>query len=173
MAILLNPNGRPEPSPEIQRRLRAVHSGLGIRYVDGMHQWAVTKQWEDDDRRWEHVQSGGINPKDTYDIVGYLPPDCKPDEAPAFIERRMRTHTRDHIRNVFERLDRFNTGVTDDVVDQAIGEVLDEVDPSKSVDGVEIAVGVTEDVKPVAAPKKKVEKKKATRKKKTSKYLSD
>jgi hypothetical protein len=29
--ILVNPAGIPEPSPEIQRRLREVHSGLKLR----------------------------------------------------------------------------------------------------------------------------------------------
>lgn len=161
MSLLLNHRGLPEPSPEIQRRLKEVHSGLSLKFVESIQKWAVMKEWEKDDRRWEIVQSGGINPADARDTVGYLPIDCNPDDAPAYIEPKMRTHNNASIRGLVERMDVYNGKSLDSQVDKLIGEVMDGGDPSK--DKTEVKVSVTVD-----KPAKKVAKKKVTKK---SKYL--
>lgn len=127
MALILNSAGKPEPSPEISRRLRAVHAGLHLRfmeYADG--NWAVCMNWQPDDRRWEMVQRNELDPSSTYDIIGYLPLACSPDEAPAYLERSMRTYPRNDIKNMADKVIEYNeTQPVNEALEQALEEVLE------------------------------------------------
>ena len=130
--VVLNHRGTPEPSSEIQRRLRAVHPRLSLRYVDAFHEhWAICMGWEDSDPRWQHVQSQDIDPLRSMDIVGYLPMRCTLDEAPAYLERSLRQFPRQDVQRVADHLMHFNeTAPLNAAVEQAIAEVLDSPDPS-------------------------------------------
>ena len=129
--ILVNPAGIPEPSPEIQRRLREVHSGLKLRLMDTeVPTWAVCMAWSPEDRRWAWVQTEQYDPKMAYDIIGYLPLGCSPDGAPSYLERMMRTYPREDVQRMTESLARYNTSVLASAADVAIGEVLDSANPS-------------------------------------------
>lgn len=129
--ILVNPAGIPEPSPEIQRRLRAVHGGLTLRLMDtGVPTWSVCMEWQPDDRRWEWVQNESYDARSAYDIIGYLPLGCSVDEAPAYLSRMVRAFPRDDIQRLSDSVSNYNTGVVNTAVEDAIGEVLDSADPS-------------------------------------------
>ena len=129
--ILVNPAGIPEPSPEIQRRLRAVHGGLKLRLVDtGIPTWAVCMEWQGDDRRWEWVQTESYDPRKAHDIIGYLPLECSPEEAPAYLSRMLRTYPSEDIQRLSDSVSNYNTGVVNTAVDEAIGDMLDSADPS-------------------------------------------
>lgn len=125
--VLLNSTGKPEPSPEIARRLRAIHAGLHLRYLDhtGQH-WAICLTWPPEDRRWEWVQSGDNSPEQAYDIIGYLPLLCGPDEAPSYLERTFRQYPKDEVRRMADAVLRWNTEQPiAQAAEAALAEVLD------------------------------------------------
>ncbi len=129
--ILVNPAGIPEPSPEIQRRLREVHGGLKLRLMDmDPPTWSVCMEWQPDDRRWEWVQTESYDPKMAYDIIGYLPLGCSPDEAPSYLSKMIRTFPREDIQRLSDSVSNYNTGVVNSAVEEAIGDMLDSSDPS-------------------------------------------
>jgi len=129
--ILVNPAGIPEPSPEIQRRLREVHGGLKLRLIDtGVPTWSVCMEWQPDDRRWEWCQTEQYDRKMAYDIIGYLPLGCSPDEAPSYLEKMMRTFPREDIQRLSDSVSNYNTGVVNSAVEEAIGDMLDSANPS-------------------------------------------
>ena len=129
--ILVNPAGIPEPSPEIQRRLRAVHGGLTLRLIDtGVPTWSVCMEWQPDDRRWEWVQKESYDARMAYDITGYLPLGCSVDEAPAHLSKMFREFPRDDIQRLLNSVENYNTGVVSTAVEAAIGDMLDSADPS-------------------------------------------
>ena len=130
--VVLNHRGTPEPSSEIQRRLRAVHPRLSLRYVDAFTEhWAVCMGWEESDPRWKHIQSQEIDPLRSVDIVGYLPMTCSIDEAPAYLERSLRQFPREDVQRVADHVMAFNEQAPlAQAVEEAIAEVLDSPDPS-------------------------------------------
>lgn len=130
--VLLNAVGRPEPSPEVSRRLKAIHAGLHLRFVSSYQgeNWAVCMAWQPDDQRWEYVQSGASSPDDAYDIIGYLPMLCGPDEAGAYLERMFRTFPREDVQRMSDAMSNWNTGQINEALESTIGEVLDRADPS-------------------------------------------
>ena len=133
MAILFNAQGRPEPSPEVTRRLLAIDPGLFLRFIDHVGAfWAVCWAWPKTDRRWEGVREGSIDPAKAFDIVGYLPMDCPVDSAPAYLERMLRTFPKEEVQRMADSIEAFNSSgsALSALVDQAIGEVLDHPDPT-------------------------------------------
>ena len=129
--ILVNPAGIPEPSSEIQRRLREVHGGLKLRLIDtGVPTWGVCMEWQPDDRRWEWVQNESYDVRMAYDIIGYLPLGCSIDEAPAYLSKMVRAFPREDIQRLSNSVENYNTGVVRTAVEAAIGDVLDSANPS-------------------------------------------
>ena len=128
MAVLLNSTGQPEPPTHVVKRLRALHAGLHLRFMEhtGEH-WAVCMTWTPEDRRWEWVQRGETDPASTYDIIGYLPMLCSADEAPAYLERTLRQHPKDEVRRMADFVQQFNeTTPGADAVDAALVEALEQ-----------------------------------------------
>lgn len=131
MALLVNAHGAPEPSPEIQKRLKAIHPDLGLRFSEVTPQhWAVTMQWPKDDRRWGMVQRQEIGGDATYSILGWLPLDCPVDQAPSFIERFLRTSTQESVRNLTQYVNRYNESAPQVAVEEALTAVFEQGDPS-------------------------------------------
>lgn len=131
--VLLNSAGRPEPSPEIARRLAAITPRLTIRWMEGIGPcWAICLGWAEGDRRWAWVQEGRTRHDRAFDIIGYLPRDCSPDEAPAYLERMLRDYPRDEVRHMADAMEQWNeTEAGKEEVEQAIAEILDSPDPSR------------------------------------------
>ena len=128
MSVLLNSAGQPEPPTAVVRRLRALHAGLHLRYLEhtGEH-WAVCMDWQPDDRRWEWVQAGKSDPASAYDIIGYLPMLCSADEAPAYLERTFRQYPKEEVQRMADYVQHFNeTTPIADAADAALAEVLDQ-----------------------------------------------
>lgn len=160
---ILNSMGAPEPSPEIRRRLQAIHPRLDIRFIQSAEShWAITLDWEENDRRHRMVQSGDLAPNRAYDIVGYIPLDCSLDEVPGYVASVFRRSNKSEVNRLIERVAKFNETPAQKAVDEAIGEVLDQKDPSKA-GGPKVTVEVKADVG---------EKPKRTRKKTTTKAKS-
>lgn len=135
MPVLLNSAGRPEPSPEIQRRLAAITPRLQLQWLAGIGQnvWAVCLKWAEGDRRWEWVQKGRTDPAMALDIIGYLPRDCGPEQAPPYLEKMMREFPREDVRRMTDAVAQWNqTEAGKDEVEQAIAAVLDSPDPSQT-----------------------------------------
>lgn len=127
MAVLLNSTGQPEPPTHVVARLRALHAGLHLRFLDqtGEH-WAVCMDWQPDDRRWEWVQTGETNPASAYDIIGYLPTLCNADEAPAYLERTFRQYPKDEVRRMADHVQQYNdTTPVAAAVEAALVEALE------------------------------------------------
>lgn len=132
MSVLVNALGRPEPSPEVQRRLRAVHPNLFLRFIDGLNSsWAICWAWPENDRRWSTVQSGEISPDRAFDIVGYLAMDCSLDEAPSYLHRVLRTFPKEEVSQLADRILRFNeTEALNEQVNEVLKELTDSPDPT-------------------------------------------
>jgi hypothetical protein len=117
----------------VQRRLQAIHPDLFLRFIPHAAQhWAVCMKWQPNEERFAQIQSGEVNPERAHDIIGYLPMDCSAEDAPSYLERMFRTFPNEAVQS----LANFVTQVQDATVlgaamDTAIGEVLDQKDPSK------------------------------------------
>jgi len=131
-AVVLNHRGHPEPSSEIQRRLRCVHPRLELRYVDAVDaHWAICLRWTENDRRWSMIQSNEIDPNRSIDILGYLPMQCSPDEAPAYLEKSMREYPADEVRNMVRDMGQYNSvAPVQQAMEEAMAEVLDSPNPT-------------------------------------------
>lgn len=131
--VVLSHRGTPEPSSEIQRRLRAVHPRLFLRYVEVFDShWALCMRWDENDRRFAELQQQTLDPDRAFDIVGYLPMDCSPDQAPAYIERSLRQYPVEEVRRVADYVQNYNASApVAAAVEEAIAEVLDNPLPKK------------------------------------------
>jgi hypothetical protein len=128
MPVLLNSAGKPEPPTYVVARLRALHAGLHLRFVEhtGEH-WAVCMTWEPEDRRWEQVQQGQTDPTAAYDIIGYLPMLCSADEAPAYLERTLRQYPKDEVRRMADFVQQYNeTAPVAAATEAALAEALEQ-----------------------------------------------
>lgn len=133
--VLLNHMGTPEPSPEIQRRLRGVHAGLHLRYIPSADTfWGICMNWDSDDSRLEMVREGNYDPSKTFDIIGYLPMACSPDEAPSYLERMLRQYPKENIQRMADFIDSGNNAPVEAALEEALAEVLDRADPSATVE---------------------------------------
>lgn len=133
MALLLNAQGRPEPSPEVTRRLLAIDPGLFLRFMDHIGAfWAVCWAWPKSDARWEGVRDGSVDPAKAFDIVGYLPMDCPVESAPSYLERMLRTFPKEDVQRLTARVTQFNMDgqATAALAESALAEVLDSADPT-------------------------------------------
>ena len=155
MALILNSAGKPEPSPEISRRLRFIHPGLHLRFIEIFDSnWAVCMEWGEKDARRERIQQGLTSEDKAFDIVGYIPLHCGIDEAPSYLERVFREFPGDEAISLLERMDYYNRIPAQEAAEQALAEVLDSSNPA----------GKTGTIISVPTPKK-------TTRRKTSKYL--
>lgn len=133
-SVVLNDRGHPEAPSDLQRRLGQVHPRLFLRYIDSADTvWAICLRWDETDRRFGEVQSQVIDPDRSFDIIGYLPKQCSLHEAPAYLERAFRQYPVEHVRQIANRVSHFNASVVSDAADKALGEVLDQVDPSAAL----------------------------------------
>jgi hypothetical protein len=125
--VLLNSAGQPEPPTDVVKRLRALHAGLHLKFLEYTAQhWAVCMSWNAEDRRWERVQQGKIGPASAYDIIGYLPLDCGVDEAPAYLERMFRQYPKDEVRTMADHVAAYNeTAPVAEAIEAALTEALD------------------------------------------------
>ena len=130
-ALLVNHLGTPEPSPEIQRRLRGVHPQLHLRYLAGGGHWALCFEWSENDARRERIQRRDLDPDKAYDIVGYLPMNCSVDQAPAYLEKSLRSFPKAEIQRMADDVWQYNeTAPAQQAVEEAIAEVLNSPDPT-------------------------------------------
>jgi hypothetical protein len=127
--------GKPEPSLEIQRRLRAVHPDLHLRYISSDDSfWSICVDWEQSDERRERIREGTYDPTKAFDIVGYLPLNCSTDEAPAYLERTLRAYPKENIQRMADFIDKGNNAPVEAALEEALAEVLDRADPSATVE---------------------------------------
>jgi hypothetical protein len=131
--VLLSHRGTPEPSPDIQRRLRAVHPRLFLRYVESLAEyWAICMTWDDNDRRYEMIRSQIINPEKSFDIIGYLPMHCSLDEAPSYLAKSFREYPVQEVQTLAQHIAVFNESLTDQIAEKALADLLDRPDPSST-----------------------------------------
>ena len=132
MPMVLNHRGTPEPSSEIQRRLRQVHPRLELRFIDGLDaHWAICLRWAENDRRWSMIQSNDVDPNRSIDIVGYLPMTCSAEEAPAYLERSFREYPVEEVRRLTDQVAQYNmVQPAQQAMVEAIAEVLDNPNPA-------------------------------------------
>jgi hypothetical protein len=130
--ILLNGAGAPEPSPSVTRRLRAIHPDLFLRFIPHVGtSWAVCMGWASNDPRREQVQRGEVGPDRAHDIVGYLPMDASADDAPGYLERMFRSYPSDAVKRLADFVvQEQQASILGAATEEAIGEVLDQADPS-------------------------------------------
>lgn len=99
--------GIPLPPADIARALAVLDAHLGLKYLSA--EWAITWAWPVSDPRWERVRSQEISADWAWDIVGYLPLDCSIDEAPAYLERSLRTYPREEVSRLRDGIGAWNT----------------------------------------------------------------
>lgn len=112
----------------IQRRLREIHGGLHLRFVQGM--WGVCLTWADNDTRREWIRTEYYDPSKAWDIIGYLPMDCPPDSAPGYLAKMFREYPREDVNRMLDAMEQLNAQPAQAAVEAAIAEVLDGADPS-------------------------------------------
>jgi hypothetical protein len=132
MPMVLSHRGTPEPSSEIQRRLRQVHPRLELRYVDSVEaHWAICMRWAENDRRWAMIQSNEVDPLRSMDIIGYLPMDCDTEQAPAYLAKSLREYPADEVKQLVQQVAHYNDlSPAQQAVESAIAEVLDSSNPA-------------------------------------------
>lgn len=129
--VLLNAAGTPEPPSDTVRRLAAIHPDLGVQFNPQTPQhWMITMQWPRQDRRWEMVQRQEISGEKTFSILGFLPMDCPVDQAPAYLERFLRTSTEESARNLVQYVNQWNASAPQTAVEEALASVFAGDDPS-------------------------------------------
>jgi hypothetical protein len=132
VSTLLNAAGLPEPSPEIQRRLRAVHPGLFLRFISHLPQaWAICMQWGEGDVRYAQVQAQTVAPDRTHDIIGYLPMDCSVDNAPGLLEHSLRTFPSDAANRAADFVAQAFPAEQQDVLEQSVEDITRELTKSR------------------------------------------
>jgi hypothetical protein len=131
MPVLFNSAGVPEPSPEVQRRLRAIHPRLKLAFVQhAPSAWAVRMTWDENDPRYAQVQSGRLPPDRAVDTIGYLPMDATADDAPGYLARMFRQYPVDAVQSLVDRVTAFNaTAPVQAAAEAAIADVLDSSNP--------------------------------------------
>jgi hypothetical protein len=114
----------------IARRLREIHSGLHLRFVQGT--WGVCLTWTDGDTRRQWIRNESYDPAQAYDIIGYLPMDCPPDSAPAYLTKMFREFPREDVNRMLDAMEELNAQPAQAAVEAAIADVLDSADPSQT-----------------------------------------
>lgn len=130
MSLLVTDRGLPQPPQDVVQRLRQVHPTLGLRFVPGMDgQWAVTRDWREDDPRHAYVQRGELPPDECHDIVGYIPRDCAVEDVPALVAERWRRNiTQDGMQELLDGLHRYNKQVEDAAFQPIVDEAMNEIE---------------------------------------------
>lgn len=128
MSAIIGLDGQPLGPANITQRLKQIDPALGLRYVHGMKQWAVTHKWSLTDSRRELIQRGDLNPEDDCDVIAWLPEDCSVDEAYGYIERQFvrMGPVKAEVAKMLERLDNFNDKQVDDVM-QPVNDLAEEL----------------------------------------------
>ena len=132
MSVILNALGTPEPSADVSRRLRAIDDKLFLRFIPFLPEhWAICRGWDERDERWAQIQSGDASPDSAHEIIGYLPMGCSQAEAPAYLERSLRSYPKEEIAKLADRVVAFNQqDAMQEQVQAAIADVLDAPDPT-------------------------------------------
>lgn len=109
-ALVVGQGGIPIPNSEIVERIKRIHPALNLRFSDGIGGlgWAITWEWQENDRRRQWIQDGRTDPNMAYDIVGYLPMGCSLNEAPAYIERSLKQYPREEVSGLVSRMSHWN-----------------------------------------------------------------
>jgi hypothetical protein len=127
MTLILSAAGTPEPSSEIQKRLQRVHPDLALKYLAHIGQsWAVTMQWDANDRRQAQVRAQEIPASKAFDIIGYLPMDCSLDDAPGYLERMLRTFPSDASKRAADFVANEFAPASEALIEEAIEDAVRE-----------------------------------------------
>lgn len=126
--IVRDMKGRPLPSPELVAKLKKYDPRVGLFYTKAA--WAITETWRPDDVRWQWVQKGEMQPEYAFDICGYLPVTCSLDEAPAYIERELKSWTPSMFKGLRDAMQHWNDveqpKMLEDTVLSAVSNDLDK-----------------------------------------------
>lgn len=146
--LLLDSQGHPQPSPELVARIRErCRLPLTLRYRSGA--WGVDRFWAEDDPRWERVQNGEMSAEMAFDNIGELPIYVSVDEAPAFLERMLRTYPVDYYRKLADNIGLWNAeGQGEQLVEEVIDATRNEMGKQ---DEITSAIFATTPVPTVAA----------------------
>ena len=121
--VLYNAAGQTEPSPEIQRRLRAVDPHLSLRR-NPSGGWWVTTDWHERDPRRAMIQRGEVSAEDAWDLLCEIPLDCGAEEVPGYIARLQRVNGSAEVRRLIDGLERYNKSVAENAMNEALAETM-------------------------------------------------
>lgn len=145
--------GVPLPPSDIQARLTAYDKRLGMRYLSAS--WAITWTWKPDDPRRATVRSGETPLEMAFDIVGWLPITCSLDEAPAFLERNLKSSSIPELQALSFEIAHYNHDVPlKHTMEMVVNETRDAMGKADEVQSAIFAVTPT---KRATKPKKKLE----------------
>ncbi len=125
LSVVLNLRGDPEPPGDVVRRLAAVDPGLTLKWSAQHKQWAVWREWPENDRRWQWVQEQRYSRAQAHDILGHVPNDCAVDQVPAYVSRILREFPTADAKRLLERMTEYNDK-TDEVA-AAVETVAEQV----------------------------------------------
>lgn len=128
-------DGRPQPPQDVLARLRRYDERLGLFYTNAA--WAITETWREDDPRREWIRDGSVQPEMAFDICGHLPVTASLEEAPAYIERSLRSYKPEEWKSLRDAARDWNMSGIDA---QQEDEILGHVDNALTKSGPSIGV---------------------------------
>lgn len=133
--LLRGADGRPRPQPELLARLQKYDERVGLFYTNAA--WAIIETWRPEDPRRARVQRGEMPEDMAFDICGYLPVTCSVDEAPAYIERELRSYTEHQFNALRHAVNHWNDVGMDQVLEEKVlGAVSDDLNKAGPSIGV-------------------------------------
>lgn len=165
--LLRDAEGRLQPPQDLLDRIERSHPRVSLRYTKAA--WAIIETWPENSPRWAAVQDGSMSPEYAFDICGYLPLTCGIDEAPAYIERELRSYSAEQFAAVRHAVQHWNDVTQDQQVDAdvlaAVSDALD-ADPTiaPSENRVTVPDAVADPPPPTRTPIEKARAAKAAKK---------
>lgn len=100
---LIIPGGGSYVPQELQDRIKQIDPSMSIipkqqavmdSGAEGDRQevkwvWYVVTKWPENDKRWQMVKWGQIDPENAFDVLGQLPPDCPIEQAPGYLAKQL------------------------------------------------------------------------------------
>lgn len=149
-------DGRPQPPQELIERLKKYDARVGLYYTKCS--WAITEAWAENDPRRARILEGDMSEDMAFDICGYLPLTCSLDEAPAYIERELRSYSAEQFAALRYSISHWNDAIAEKSgEDEFVAGTIENLDTSK-IKPIESQVFVPESAPVPDKPKGKKSK---------------
>lgn len=148
--LLRDAEGRLQPPQELLARIERAHPRVSLRYTKAA--WAIIERWPEDSPRWAWVQDGSVPAEMAFDVCGYLPLTCSLDEAPAYIERELRSYTPEQYTAVRHAVQHWNDVVQDQQLETTMRDAVENALASNNDVSPGISTPIVADLQALPPP---------------------